>query len=62
MALLLGVDRVTGAMRVVTNLLGDCVTVFAVSRWEGALDIEQAKRTLAGEAEATAGGGIPAQP
>ncbi|MFJ8942426.1 cation:dicarboxylate symporter family transporter [Streptomyces sp. NPDC102395] len=61
-ALLLGVDRVMDAMRVVTNLLGNCVAVFAVSRWEGALDIEQAKRTLAGEAEATAGRGIPAQP
>ncbi|MFJ9743044.1 cation:dicarboxylate symporter family transporter [Streptomyces sp. NPDC101166] len=61
-ALLLGVDRVMDAMRVVTNLLGNCVAVFAVSRWEGALDMEQAKRTLAGETEATAGGGVPAQP
>ncbi|MER5980750.1 cation:dicarboxylase symporter family transporter [Streptomyces sp. NPDC001857] len=61
-ALLLGVDRVMDAMRVVTNLLGNCVAVFAVSRWEGALDMEQAKRTLAGEAEARTGGGIPAQP
>lgn len=25
-------------MRVATNLLGNCVAVFVVSRWEGALD------------------------
>ena len=37
-ALLLGVDRIMDSMRVVTNLLGNCVAVFAVSRWEGALD------------------------
>jgi aerobic C4-dicarboxylate transport protein len=48
-ALLLGVDRIMDSMRVVTNLLGNCVAVFAVSRWEGALDIERAARVLAGE-------------
>jgi len=48
-ALLLGVDRIMDSMRVVTNLLGNCVAVFAVSRWEGALDIERAKRVLDGE-------------
>lgn len=31
-ALLLGVDRIMDSMRVVTNLLGNCVAVFAVSR------------------------------
>ncbi|MFI1698799.1 cation:dicarboxylate symporter family transporter [Streptomyces bobili] len=48
-ALLLGVDRIMDSMRVVTNLLGNCVAVFAVSRWEGALDIERAKKVLNGE-------------
>ncbi|MGH1556415.1 cation:dicarboxylate symporter family transporter [Streptomyces sp. L7] len=48
-ALLLGVDRIMDSMRVVTNLLGNCVAVFAVSRWEGALDIERAKKVLDGE-------------
>ncbi|MEW2611838.1 cation:dicarboxylase symporter family transporter [Streptomyces sp. NPDC047880] len=48
-ALLLGVDRIMDSMRVVTNLLGNCVAVFAVSRWEGALGIDRAKRTLDGE-------------
>ncbi|MFF7312369.1 cation:dicarboxylate symporter family transporter [Streptomyces sp. NPDC008137] len=48
-ALLLGVDRIMDSMRVVTNLLGNCVAVFAVSRWEGALDTDRAKKTLDGE-------------
>ncbi|MDQ8706041.1 cation:dicarboxylase symporter family transporter [Streptomyces sp. LHD-70] len=48
-ALLLGVDRIMDAMRVATNLLGNCVAVFAVSRWEGALDTVRAKRMLSGE-------------
>lgn len=51
-ALLLGVDRIMDSMRVVTNLLGNCVAVFAVSRWEGALDLERAKRVLDGETAA----------
>ncbi|WP_282700008.1 cation:dicarboxylase symporter family transporter [Streptomyces sp. CC219B] len=53
-ALLLGVDRIMDSMRVVTNLLGNCVAVFAVSRWEGALDIEKAKKVLGGEEPAPA--------
>ncbi|MFJ5306964.1 cation:dicarboxylate symporter family transporter [Streptomyces sp. NPDC088350] len=48
-ALLLGVDRIMDSMRVATNLLGNCVAAFAVSRWEGALDISRAKRVLNGE-------------
>lgn len=48
-ALLLGVDRIMDSMRVATNLLGNCVAVFAVSRWEGALDMERAKKMLDGE-------------
>ncbi|OLZ72059.1 C4-dicarboxylate transporter DctA [Streptomyces sp. IMTB 2501] len=48
-ALLLGVDRIMDSMRVTTNLLGNCVAVFAVSRWEGALDTARAKRVLDGE-------------
>ncbi|MFF3906757.1 cation:dicarboxylate symporter family transporter [Streptomyces sp. NPDC001848] len=48
-ALLLGVDRIMDSMRVVTNLLGNCVAVFTVSRWEGALDAARAKKVLDGE-------------
>ncbi|MFG2500548.1 cation:dicarboxylate symporter family transporter [Streptomyces sp. NPDC048441] len=48
-ALLLGVDRIMDAMRVATNLLGNCVAVLVVSRWEGALDTVRAKKVLSGE-------------
>jgi aerobic C4-dicarboxylate transport protein len=48
-ALLLGVDRIMDSMRVATNLLGNCVAVFVVSRWEGALDTERVKKVLDGE-------------
>ncbi|MFB7635231.1 cation:dicarboxylate symporter family transporter [Streptomyces sp. NPDC056149] len=58
-ALLLGVDRIMDSMRVATNLLGNCVAVFAVSRWEGALDRVTAKQVLAGAAPA---GRSPATP
>ncbi|MFD7920778.1 cation:dicarboxylate symporter family transporter [Streptomyces sp. NPDC059740] len=47
-ALLLGVDRIMDSMRVATNLLGNCVAVFVVSRWEGALDRVTARTVLAG--------------
>ncbi|MFD5804694.1 cation:dicarboxylate symporter family transporter [Streptomyces sp. NPDC127020] len=48
-ALLLGVDRIMDTMRVATNLLGNCVAVFAVSKWEKALDHERARKVLDGE-------------
>lgn len=37
-ALLLGADRLMDSMRVVVNLLGNCVATFVVARWEGQLD------------------------
>ncbi|MEV5547402.1 cation:dicarboxylase symporter family transporter [Streptomyces sp. NPDC052309] len=48
-ALLLGVDRIMDTMRVATNLLGNCVAVFAVSKWERALDHDRARKVLDGE-------------
>ncbi|MFJ2673957.1 cation:dicarboxylate symporter family transporter [Streptomyces sp. NPDC087525] len=45
-ALLLGADRIMDSMRVVVNLLGNCVAVFVVSRWDGALDLPLARRVL----------------
>ncbi|MFF8973464.1 cation:dicarboxylate symporter family transporter [Streptomyces sp. NPDC014995] len=72
-ALLLGVDRIMDSMRVVTNLLGNCVAVFAVSRWEGALDMDRARKVLdreippgededKGGSEPPVGEGAPATP
>jgi aerobic C4-dicarboxylate transport protein len=39
-------------MRVVTNLLGNCVATFIVSKWDGALDRDRARATLADPASA----------
>lgn len=49
MALLLGVDRIMDAMRGATDLPGNCVAVFVVSRWEGVLDRVTARKVLNGE-------------
>ena len=37
--------------RAITNLIGNGVATVAVSRWEGELDLERARRILAGVAE-----------
>lgn len=50
-ALLLGADRLMDSMRVVVNLLGNCVATFVVARWEGQLDHARMRAALAGEAE-----------
>lgn len=42
-ALLLAADRLMDTMRVVTNLLGNCVATFVVARWEGVLDADAAR-------------------
>lgn len=39
-ALLLGADRLMDSMRVVVNLLGNCVATFVVAKWEGQFDRE----------------------
>ena len=46
-ALLLGADRIMDSMRVSVNLLGNCVATFVVANWEGQLDKEQMRETLA---------------
>jgi aerobic C4-dicarboxylate transport protein len=64
-ALLLGADRLMDSMRVVVNLLGNCVATFVVAKWEGQFDRESMLRAFAGES--TTGGdsvvdGVPAAP
>jgi aerobic C4-dicarboxylate transport protein len=53
LALLLGIDRFMSEARAITNLIGNGVATVAVSRWEGELDVERARRVLAhvGEVE-----------
>lgn len=53
--LILGVDRFMGEARAIGNLFGNTVATIFVSWWEGSLDVEQARRVLAGEDTATEG-------
>lgn len=48
-ALLLGADRLMDSMRVVVNLLGNCVATFVVSKWEGQFDRSVMVRAFKGE-------------
>jgi aerobic C4-dicarboxylate transport protein len=48
-ALLLGADRLMDSMRVVVNLLGNCVATFVVAKWEGQFDRAAMLRAFAGE-------------
>ena len=48
LALLLGIDRFMSEARAITNLIGNGVATVAVSRWEGELDVERARRILDG--------------
>ncbi|MCT9871261.1 cation:dicarboxylate symporter family transporter [Paenarthrobacter aurescens] len=48
-ALLLGADRLMDSMRVVVNLLGNCVATFVVSKWEGQFDREAMLASFRGE-------------
>ena len=62
-ALLLGADRLMDSMRVVVNLLGNCVATFVVARWEGQLDrqamLAAFTRTAPGDGH-DADGNVPA--
>ncbi|MFJ5958944.1 cation:dicarboxylate symporter family transporter, partial [Paenarthrobacter sp. NPDC092416] len=48
-ALLLGADRLMDSMRVVVNLLGNCVATFVVSKWEGQFDRDAMLAAFRGE-------------
>ena len=48
LALLLGIDRFMSEARAITNLIGNGVATVAVSRWEGELDVERARKILDG--------------
>ena len=52
-ALLLGADRLMDSMRVVVNLLGNCVATFVVAKWEGQFDRAAMLRAFAGETTTT---------
>ena len=50
-ALLLGADRIMDSMRVVVNLLGNCVATFVVAKWEGQLDTDRMRKVLDGQTD-----------
>ena len=52
-ALLLGADRLMDSMRVVVNLLGNCVATFVVAKWEGQFDRQAMLDAFAAEGAAT---------
>jgi aerobic C4-dicarboxylate transport protein len=47
LTLLLGIDRFMSEARAITNLIGNGVATVVVSRWEGELDLDRARRILA---------------
>jgi aerobic C4-dicarboxylate transport protein len=51
LALLVGVDRFMSEVRAITNLIGNAVATVAIARWDKALDLQQARRVLSGEAD-----------
>ena len=55
LVLLLGVDRFLNEARAVTNLIGNSVATVAIAKWDGALDMERARRILAQPRELDAG-------
>jgi aerobic C4-dicarboxylate transport protein len=49
LTLLVGVDRFMSEARAITNLIGNAVATMVIARWDGALDLERARRVLGGE-------------
>jgi aerobic C4-dicarboxylate transport protein len=55
LTLLLGVDRFMSEARAITNLIGNAVATMVIAKWDGALDLDRARRILDGHA-------VPAHP
>jgi aerobic C4-dicarboxylate transport protein len=54
LALLLGIDRFMSEARAITNLIGNGVATMVIAKWEGALDMQQARAVLSRDAPAMA--------
>ena len=54
LTLLLGVDRFMSEARAITNLIGNAVATMVIAKWNGALDIERARRVLDGDVDVDA--------
>ena len=55
LTLLLGVDRFMSEARAITNLIGNAVATMVIAKWNGALDLDRARRILDGESVDDAG-------
>src|SRR5207249_2475588 len=53
LTLLLGVDRFMSEARAITNLIGNAVATVVIAKWDGALDLDRARRILDGEVPET---------
>lgn len=63
LVLIVGIDRFLNEARAITNLIGNGVATIAVAKWEGALDLAQAKRAFAASsAGLTPAECMPAEP
>jgi len=54
LTLLLGVDRFMSEARAITNLIGNAVATMVIAKWNGALDLERARRVLDGHVDVEA--------
>ncbi|MBB5987124.1 cation:dicarboxylate symporter family transporter [Sphingobium lignivorans] len=57
LGLLFGVDRLMATCTALTNIIGNCVAVLVVARWEGGFDKERFERWTAAEVDAVISGG-----
>jgi aerobic C4-dicarboxylate transport protein len=47
-ALIIGVDRILNELRCITNAVGNMVATLVIARWEGKVDLVQARAVLDG--------------
>jgi aerobic C4-dicarboxylate transport protein len=59
LALLIGVDRFMSEARAITNLIGNAVATIVVARWDNALDLARALRTLDGHPDPSPAAEVP---
>ncbi|MBB5463409.1 aerobic C4-dicarboxylate transport protein [Paraburkholderia sp. Cpub6] len=53
--LILGIDRVLNEIRAIVNMIGNAVATIVVARWEGAFDVQAARKLLAAPPEVQRG-------
>ncbi|MGF6411126.1 C4-dicarboxylate transporter DctA [Paraburkholderia sp. MM5482-R1] len=53
--LILGIDRVLNEIRAIVNMIGNAVATIVVARWEGAFDVQAARKLLAAPPEVQLG-------